>query len=191
MTEEAQPKSRGRPPKFAGERTRGSLTIRLRDRVRDEVQHAATRYGRSLSEEIEDRLELSIAKKDQLTFEWGDDFMAIATAMASALARLEDLYGRKWHSDTETAELFKITAGQIIQNYHDHVKKIGSARPKGSVNLLEMPPVEQARWFAGLAGMPAPRIRSAPVQALITDTDDADEQALPTAAAKTKSRRKP
>jgi len=53
-------KRRGRPPKPLGGKARGNLTIRLRDRVREDLEAAINESGRSLSEEIEYRLELSL-----------------------------------------------------------------------------------------------------------------------------------
>jgi hypothetical protein len=50
-------KRRGRPPKPTEERKRGYLAFRARDRLRDTIRQAADREGRSISEEIEHRLE--------------------------------------------------------------------------------------------------------------------------------------
>lgn len=53
----AELRKRGRPVKF--ESPRGTLTIRLRDEIRGELQALADKHGRSLSEEIEYRLQRS------------------------------------------------------------------------------------------------------------------------------------
>ena len=93
----AQESKRGRPPKFApGERTRGPLTIRLRDQVRQELEGAAAAAGRSLSEEIEYRLELSFNRRDYLREKWGDDFFNLADAAAKSLAHLQNFTGESW-----------------------------------------------------------------------------------------------
>jgi hypothetical protein len=57
---------RGRPPMKAGEAKRASFNTRLRDSLRDALEAAATDSGRSLSEEVEFRLERSIHSVEAL-----------------------------------------------------------------------------------------------------------------------------
>jgi uncharacterized protein (DUF1778 family) len=52
-------KRKGRPPKAVEDRKRRHLTFRVTDRVRDLLAAAANAAGRSISEEIEHRLERS------------------------------------------------------------------------------------------------------------------------------------
>ena len=49
----------GRPPKPESQRRRNNVTIRMRDSVKKNLQVSAESHGRSLSEEIEWRLEQS------------------------------------------------------------------------------------------------------------------------------------
>jgi hypothetical protein len=64
--EQTSTKRRGRPPKYAGEGKRQNFSFRIRDQVRDRLINAVKETGRSLSEEIEWRIERS--------FEWQDAF---------------------------------------------------------------------------------------------------------------------
>ncbi len=54
-----QPRKRGGQPKDPAERKRNNLTFRVRDRIRSILEEAATEAGRSVSEEIEYRVERS------------------------------------------------------------------------------------------------------------------------------------
>src|SRR4051812_7138361 len=57
--QDKQPKRRGRPPKYAGEGKRQNFSFRIRSSVRNQLIGAVAESGRSLSEEIEYRLEQS------------------------------------------------------------------------------------------------------------------------------------
>jgi hypothetical protein len=114
---EEEPK-RGRPPKFApGERTRGPLTLRLRDRARRELETTAAAAGRSLSEEIEYRLELSFSRRDYLRETWGDDFFNLADAAAKSLAHIEHFTGKSWVTDDRTGDLLVKTLAELVIRY--------------------------------------------------------------------------
>jgi len=66
MEEEKQPKRRGRPPKYAGEGKRQNFSFRIRDAIRERLVAVVEKTGRSLSEEIEWRIEHSFEWEDQL-----------------------------------------------------------------------------------------------------------------------------
>jgi hypothetical protein len=112
---------RGRPVKFGRERTRGPLTIRLRDRVRDDLSQAARGSGRSLSEEVEYRLDLALHQRDYLVEQWGQDVFSIAGAAARCLWHVERTTGRRWIEDDRTFDLFVRTMSGLIANYRDMV----------------------------------------------------------------------
>ena len=58
MTEPEQPKSRrGRPPKYAGQGKRQNFNFRITPKLRERLIAAVTQSGRSISEEIEFRLD--------------------------------------------------------------------------------------------------------------------------------------
>lgn len=162
------PKRRGRPAKFAGERTRGPLTVRLRDEIRNELEQAATKHGRSLSEEIESRMEVSFAFSQQIKHDWGDDVFRIASAMAASLSRIEDWTGKQWLEDSKTQELFQLTAVQIIKNYKDMVERRRRDVPQGDLDSKSVQ--ELAEIFAALGGLAPPRPKRRPVEFI--DMDD-------------------
>lgn len=59
MSEPAQPKKRGRPPKPQDERKGQNLTFRTRADFRERLEQAAVQSGRSVTEEVELRVERS------------------------------------------------------------------------------------------------------------------------------------
>jgi hypothetical protein len=169
MAENEEPKKRGRPAKFANERTRGSLTVRLRDEVRNALEQSAIKYGRSLSEEIETRMEISLASIQQIKYEWGDDLFRIASAMAASLSHIEGQTGKSWFEDAETQNLFQLTAVEIIRNYKDMLDRNGRLIPKG--DFASKSPTELAQMFAAAGGMAPPRPKRPASELVIVDED--------------------
>jgi hypothetical protein len=109
---------RGRLARLDVERTRGPLTVRLRDRIRSELEAAAVEAGRSLSEEIEHRIELSLARRDDLRHQWGDAVFNIAEAAAKALKAIQKFTGHDWVTDDRTHSLFVKTLNEIVSREH-------------------------------------------------------------------------
>lgn len=151
-------KKRGRPAKFKGERTRGSLTIRLRDRVREDLEGAAAASQRSLSEEVEYRLELSLSHRDYLEEQWGRDVYALAQSLAQSLWHIERFTGKRWVEDDETDETFRRTADQLFRNYRALVLREPGETPFGHIE--DMSPEDRAKAFASAGGISPPRARS-------------------------------
>jgi hypothetical protein len=131
--------------------------VRLRSDLRRDIGSAASKYGRSLSDEIESRLEVSFSLKQYLRHEWGDDLFKIAEAMADALARIENMSGgKRWLDDEKVYEVFQLTTTEIIRNYRDRFRQAdGRDVPHGA--LAEKTPEELAKFFASLAGVAPPR----------------------------------
>lgn len=86
MTKENK-RQRGRPPLEPGQAKRGAFNTRLRDAVKERLENKARAAGRSLSEEIEHRLERSLAVED-------DARDALDMAYGRRLAGLLMLVGR-------------------------------------------------------------------------------------------------
>lgn len=150
--------TRSKPVTATAEPPRGSLTVRLRSEVRKEIEAAAIRYGRSLSEEIETRLEVSLALKQYVRHEWGDDVFRIAQAVAGALSYIETTFGVEWTADDHATDVLQRTAAEIIGNYRaQHGRKAGAPVPQGSFD--DKSPAELAKMFAALGGLPPPRKR--------------------------------
>ena len=165
----AEGRKRGGQPKPAEERKRNNLTFRARDELRESIRDAAEGSGRSISEEIEYRLELSVARRDELEHRWGKDMLRIAEGMAASLSMIEQVADKSWHQDDKLTDLFKITASQVIQNYRDRMLNVTYDLPQGAVSLEELTPEDQAQWFARLGGTSPPRKRRPPVEVVITD----------------------
>jgi len=148
----AKKEPRGRKPKFGTDRTRGSLTIRLRDRIRDDLETAARASGRSLSEEVEYRLEVALSRRDQLVQEWGPDVFAIARAASRTLWHIEHWSGKRWIEDDETFGLFTAATAELIRNYRDLVLLQRRGTPEGKFEGKT--PSELAQMFASLGFAP-------------------------------------
>src|SRR4051794_30647606 len=96
----AAPKNKGgRPPKYAGEGKRITHTMRFREKTRLNLIKAAERSGRSMSEEIEHRVERSFEAPDSVKV---GHLMQVA-AVAGMLAELQT--GKSADDDLETFEL--------------------------------------------------------------------------------------
>ena len=94
---------RGRPPLKPGQRKRNNVTIRLRDAMRTELQLRAAAEGRSLSEEMEVRLERSMleeaARYEDLG---GEGLYSIFRFLGSAAKLVEARTGKSLTADWDT-----------------------------------------------------------------------------------------
>jgi hypothetical protein len=81
----------GRPPRHAGERLSKNRTFRVRGELDDRLQTSANKSGRSVSEEIEYRLERSYQIDDLNQ----DMKAAIKEAIEESWAKLADV-GRRY-----------------------------------------------------------------------------------------------
>lgn len=173
MAKAPAPPRRAKPVDTSAPPSRSTLTFRLRNEVRRDVERAAARYGRSLSEEIETRLEVSFAFTQYIKQEWGDDVFRIAQAMAASLSHIEDWTGKEWIKDEETCDLFEITASNIIRNYRDLVTKAaGRAWPQG--DLEGKTHEELGQMFAAIGGLAPPRLKKPAVPAEASDEQIGD-----------------
>lgn len=145
------------------------VSFRTTEELGARLVQAASVSGRSLTQEIERRLELSLAEEDFLRRDWGEDIFRIAQALGRSASFIREMKGKAWHEDDTAAELFKITASQIIQNYRDHVQNVQHVPPTGAVAFSELAIEEQAQWLARLGGLPPPRERRKPVEWLADD----------------------
>ena len=108
-TEMAKPKAvsgkkRGRPPLPPEQRRRNNITIRLRDDLKSEMQEAGASQGRSLSEEIESRLELSRIDLDVRLQGFGSEGRSrLFRALVLAVEVVESTTGKDIFTDPDTA----------------------------------------------------------------------------------------
>jgi hypothetical protein len=97
MTQDSAPKRhRGGQPKPAVERKRNNVTIRVRDQLKADLQAAAAAAHRSLSEEIEFRLQ-----------QWSE-YQRILGELETFKARMIEM-----QRQTETAERYRAGYGKI------------------------------------------------------------------------------
>jgi hypothetical protein len=193
---------RGRPVKFGPARTRGPLTIRLRDRVRDDLAQAARGSGRSLSEEVEYRLDLALHGRDYLVEQWGEDVFKIAGAAARCLGHIERTTGRRWIEDDRTFDLFVRTMSGLIANFRDLVLLNRRALPFISGETLDGKTDQQLAEIFAASGFtpPAPlddaefdpdrehALRAANLQAYHDDLVKRKSRPLPPTGTKEKSK---
>ena len=100
----ARPRKRGRPALPPEQRKRNNVTIRLRDKLKSVMQDAGTAQGRSLSEEIEARLEASLLDEEARNRELGGkELLAIFRLFSAAAEIIEARTEKKWTRDWDTA----------------------------------------------------------------------------------------
>jgi hypothetical protein len=92
----------GRPPRHGGERLSKSRTFRVRPHLDELLQKAAAEAGRSVSEEIEYRLDRSFYEAAMYRGAFGERTGDLFRAFATAIWLIERGAGKKWHEDRET-----------------------------------------------------------------------------------------
>jgi hypothetical protein len=102
MEQASSSRPRGRPSVPDAARKRNNVTIRMRDKLKSAVEQSAAAGQRSISEEIETRLEKSLAAEAQFG---GPEMLAIVNLMAGAFLRGGQLGARaRQHPEWSTAE---------------------------------------------------------------------------------------
>jgi Arc-like DNA binding domain len=92
----AQGARRGRPPKSkTGEAKRASFNTRLREGLKVALETSAAENGRSLSEEIESRLEMSLAEENAL------GGPRVAALLRTLVVMIEDYGDDSWLFDAD------------------------------------------------------------------------------------------
>ena len=109
----SKPARRGRPPLKSGEAKRASFNTRLRNALKEHLEESARAAGRSLSEEIETRLERSFDRTESLG---GLEYEALFQMMAAAARVIEARLGRSPFSDPMASAVARNAWRQIIHN---------------------------------------------------------------------------
>lgn len=104
---------RGRPPRHKGEVLRKNRTFRIRARLDELLEEAAAKAGRSTSEEIEHRLELSFWEDRAAHARTGSDVGAELLRMFYSAMVLEGVHP-DWSGDPVRAENFRVAMNGII-----------------------------------------------------------------------------
>jgi Arc-like DNA binding domain len=112
----------GRPPKSEKDRKAVNFTFRSRGQMRERLQGAAASSGRSVSEEIEYRLDQSFTREPLVSQLVGGNHNAkVLELIADALnvlnvMRSHDLEAKNW-TEREIAEIFRIAVDLIIASW--------------------------------------------------------------------------
>jgi len=126
-------RKRGRPTLPKAERKRGVLGFRARDELRQWLTDAAKLSGRSVSEEIEHRLEQSFETPDLIAgafrAAFGETNGDLMRAITTAIWLTERRTGKKWNEDEKTAS-----------HVREAIETVAHA-------LLEMSPLTPERAF--------------------------------------------
>ena len=132
---------RGRPPLTPGEPKRASFNTRLRTDLKKRLEAEAANVGRSLSEEIEFRLELSVRSDDDRLRDFGDELtLRLMRALATSKMMAEVTTGKRALKDPETAEVaYRAMTGILDAAFH--------VRP-GGVEDRTTPDIGQELIFA-------------------------------------------
>ncbi|MBT4043521.1 MAG: TraY domain-containing protein [Rhodospirillaceae bacterium] len=99
-------RKRGRPRKPDGEAKRSAIGVRVTAEAKQKLQEAADRTGRSLSQEIELRLQQSLDFDDQRQRDFGDEStLRLMRAMATAKLMAEMTWGTSAFEDPATSKV--------------------------------------------------------------------------------------
>jgi hypothetical protein len=103
----------GRPPRHAGEVLRKNRTFRIRARLDELLEEAAAKAGRSVSEEIEHRLELSFWEDRAAAARTGSDVGAELLRIFYSVMVLEGVHP-DWTGDRDRAENFRVAMNGVV-----------------------------------------------------------------------------
>jgi hypothetical protein len=103
----------GRPPRHAGEHLRKNRTFRVRDQLDEMLEASAKKAGRSVSEEIEHRLELGFWEDRVAAARTGSDVGAELLRMFYSVMVFEGVHP-DWTGDPVRAENFRVAMNAII-----------------------------------------------------------------------------
>ena len=126
-------KKRGRPP-LKGQPKRSSFNTRIRTELKERLESAAGDAGRSLSEEIEFRLERSFREDDARVQEFGgrwayELFRLLAAAARNVSARM----GEDWLENEQAYDQVRLAIGVIMLSQPFRPRPVvGYGVPEGS-----------------------------------------------------------
>ena len=113
-------KSRGRPRLPDDQAKRASFTTRLRGELKERLEEEAQIAGRSLSEEIEFRLETSVLSQDARDRLFGGNHnVALAQILGSSVALIETVRGSTWVADRETCGAVLKSVPMVLEKVLD------------------------------------------------------------------------
>jgi hypothetical protein len=95
-----------------------TLTTRITPAVRAGLEREAGRNGRSLSQEVEKRLEASLQAPQKLLEQWGPPHVWLLARLVSQLTQgIEVQTGKRWHEDRYTADNVRSAIETLIMHF--------------------------------------------------------------------------
>ena len=135
----ATARRRGRPPIEPSQRKRNNVTVRVRDETKGQLAAAAVLNGRSLSEEIEARIEESFlsetAMRKRLEVEFGSAHSyALAKVIAFVATEIEETTNARWFDDRHTFDQLGIAIQTVLKRIETPTTVVAprSSREAGS-----------------------------------------------------------
>ena len=131
-------KKRGRPP-LKGQPKRSSFNTRIRTELKERLESAAGDAGRSISEEIEFRLERSFREDDARVQEFGGKwpyelFRLLAAAARNVAART----GEDWLENQHAYDQVRLAIGVIMHSKPFRPRPVaGYGVPEGSTTGID------------------------------------------------------
>ncbi|WP_342167070.1 hypothetical protein [Methylobacterium sp. SD21] len=100
----------------AGEDRRNPVNTRIRDTLRERLEEAAKLSDRTLSHEIEERLERSFDQHDELLTRFGNyKNISIVTAIVSAWNVIEIVSKETWTANAESVLMARDAASRVLE----------------------------------------------------------------------------
>jgi hypothetical protein len=126
----------GRPPKHEGERLSKNRTFRVRGTLDEQLEAAAQKTGRSVSEEIERRLDDSFKRIEELY--GGPHLSATFRILADNLALVKAKFGERWaENDFARDEIARAFATVIVREMPGFYSvTIETGEPGGTISGL-------------------------------------------------------
>jgi hypothetical protein len=140
----------GRPPKRPGEKSEHNLTFRTRGSLRAGLIRAAEKNGRSISEEIEHRLERSL-DRDRMRGVYDDD--PLVEAFITILRSTEEVGGGRWYEDI-------VVNGAVATAINRYIRSALPESPKGETS--SRPALDRAFKSAEMADRVLGRTKGRP-----------------------------
>jgi hypothetical protein len=110
----AKKKKRGRPPRHPDQLLRGHRSFRIGEKLDAKLQEAATTVGRSISEEIEFRLERSFYDDDMAERFLGSHLAAELLRLIRGVMAFQAMPEGDWSADPERAEEMRSAINVIL-----------------------------------------------------------------------------
>jgi hypothetical protein len=114
---------------------RHPISFRTTEELREGLEHAASTAGRSLTQEIEYRLEQSLREEDLLRRYFGsDEAIELLKALSFIINLNMNKSGKSWRDDRDTLKNIKYHFSSFFESIED--EKVHESRRADRVNKL-------------------------------------------------------